>query len=1157
MKLVEVLTARAETGTAIDVLYEKDVFIADSGASSHSTFTKEGASEEKQDQTATIGHSGEAVESTSTLTLKGQFVDKRGNRGISATLDDVKYNPTYNFNLLSLTKMMAKGWKVEGTEDMFIASKDGQVIKFDIKVHTATGTIYACRYVRNTDISAASTAHGTTMNIQKAHELLGHSNEDATREMAKQLGWSITRGKLKPCIYCALAKAKQKKVKKKSSKKKAEVAGERIYYDVSKVTVRHENGSEYDVPNKWWGIIVDEATGKKFALYTKTKKGQVEPMCEWIHKMNSRGIRIKCIRMDPGGENVKLKSRAESVDWHPLQPLEFELTSRNTPQHNHLAEVAFPYLSGKAKAMMGSAHIPNNERGKIVLHAIKCAIQLDGLRLVNVGGKVATRNEHVYGHNPGWANNMRTFGECGVVKEGKNGKAGNRGQAMMFVGYAEEREADSYIMYNPKTQQTVTTRDVIWMKRMYYQQSNDFVNQCNAQDQDDSSNEDDHSDTSGDFIMHMTPTSPTSPANNTNVDQQSNDHANNADDNIAPANETHEDDEAQNNNDDSEVREGINNVPPESRTTRSGRASKSAPRLIETMTAVDVHYLQAMNDMCPMDVMGVGAGVGGGFAHTTELHVLNYKQAMASKDREDWIKEVRNEKRRFDKYNAFTAKKRSEVPQGVKIMSTVWAMKKKSNGKLRGRLNLRGFQQRDGEHYISSSISSPVTNATTVRIALTLLALCPEWIAIVVDIEGAFLQGEFTDGEEIYIDVPEGFEEYYDDDTVLLLNVPIYGTKQGASCFYKKLVKTVKGRLYKRSQADPCLYYTWRNGRLVMMISWIDDNMILGHPEDVAQFRKDLEDGFECKYEGTLTEYVGSKIDIRRKSAGTSIKVTQPVLVQSLEDEFDLPTGKAPRTPVPAGQVLVKKDDGVNLDKRDTTKYRSGVAKMMFLMQWSRPECQNPVRGMARQMAQPQEHHYKAMISCMKYITSTKDRGLMIQPRGRWNGRSGFKFRIHGRSDSDYAANTEDRRSISGGRTFLNEAPVMFRSSTQRFVTLSVTEAETAAGVMVAQDMMYVYRLLTSMDLEVELPMVLEMDNKGAVDLANNWSVGGRTRHVDVRNFYLREMKDEGLLLIRHVPGEDNDADIFTKNTAYATFNKHVKKFVGDDEYTDQFQTPE
>ena len=80
--------------------------------------------------------------------------------------------------------------------------------------------------------------------------------------------------------------------------------------------------------------------------------------------------------------------------------------------------------------------------------------------------------------------------------------------------------------------------------------------------------------------------------------------------------------------------------------------------------------------------------------------------------------------------------------------------------------------------------------------------------------------------------------------------------------------------------------------------------------------------------------------------------------------------------------------------------------------------------------------------------------------------------------------------------------------------------------------------------------MVLEMDNKGAVDLANNYSVGGRTRHVDVRFFYLRELKDEGLMVIRHVPGADNEADIFTKNVPGDIFEKHIPKFVGlDDEY--------
>ena len=62
------------------------------------------------------------------------------------------------------------------------------------------------------------------------------------------------------------------------------------------------------------------------------------------------------------------------------------------------------------------------------------------------------------------------------------------------------------------------------------------------------------------------------------------------------------------------------------------------------------------------------------------------------------------------------------------------------------------------------------------------------------------------------------------------------------------------------------------------------------------------------------------------------------------------------------------------------------------------------------------------------------------------------------------------------------------------------------------------------------------MDNKGAVDLANNWSVGGRTRHVDVKNHFLRELKDLGLLMTKFVPGDLNDADIFTKNKTGTIF---------------------
>ena len=77
------------------------------------------------------------------------------------------------------------------------------------------------------------------------------------------------------------------------------------------------------------------------------------------------------------------------------------------------------------------------------------------------------------------------------------------------------------------------------------------------------------------------------------------------------------------------------------------------------------------------------------------------------------------------------------------------------------------------------------------------------------------------------------------EDVILLLNVPIYGTKQAAHCFYQTLVKKVKDRNYNRSKADPCLYYIRRNGRLAVMLSWVDDILALGHPDDVKQIEVD------------------------------------------------------------------------------------------------------------------------------------------------------------------------------------------------------------------------------------------------------------------------------------------------------------------------------
>ncbi len=85
----------------------------------------------------------------------------------------------------------------------------------------------------------------------------------------------------------------------------------------------------------------------------------------------------------------------------------------------------------------------------------------------------------------------------------------------------------------------------------------------------------------------------------------------------------------------------------------------------------------------------------------------------------------------------------------------------------------------------------------------------------------------------------------------------------------------------------------------------------------------------------------------------------------------------------------------------------------------------------------------------------------------------------------------QTRKIISGYRVLLEGAPVMFKSSTQKLMGLLVCKAEQSSGVLRTQDMLYYKNMLESMELKLKLPMLLEMDNEGAVDLANNWSVGG------------------------------------------------------------------
>jgi hypothetical protein len=128
----------------------------------------------------------------------------------------------------------------------------------------------------------------------------------------------------------------------------------------------------------------------------------------------------------------------------------------------------------------------------------------------------------------------------------------------------------------------------------------------------------------------------------------------------------------------------------------------------------------------------------------------------------------------------------------------------------------------------------------------------------------------------------------------------IYRLKQATMAFWRQLLLCMKSMGMTRSTADPCLYHKCGEEGLVLIVSWIDNNLIIGSKKVVEKTKKDIMERFDFNDCGDIEEYVGCKI-VRTKNL---LKFTQPVLMQSYNDKFKLPK-MSYKTPVPTGSVLV------------------------------------------------------------------------------------------------------------------------------------------------------------------------------------------------------------------------------------------------------------
>ena len=485
---------------------------------------------------------------------------------------------------------------------------------------------------------------------------------------------------------------------------------------------------------------------------------------------------------------------------------------------------------------------------------------------------------------------------------------------------------------------------------------------------------------------------------------------------------------------------------------------------------------------------------------------------------------------------------RKKIPNNRRLIGNKLVFEIKRDGTYRARLGALGYHQIPGVDYTDNS--APVARDVSFRIALARM-MVKKLDSLVMDVETAFLYGEID--EEIFMKSSVGMEEIdpgsSSEDCYQLLK-GTYGLCQAARQFWKKSVNTVKQEPFgfQVSPADPCMLFKENELGVCIIIMYLNDMLFIGKKEQIQDFASKIQKEFSVKIQHNLTDYLGCEFHLNEERTRGWLGL--PSIIKSLEQNFGDKAMKERLSLTPGtlrftARRLENPEDKVNPEEHEAN--RSGVGTLLYLTKHSRPDICNPVRELSKTMDAPAPAHLKEMYKAIRRVLSTKGYGLKFELR-----KDIKKWALKALSDSDFPSDKETRISVFGYIIYVCGIPIAWRSKGMKSVVLSTTEAEYMALSEVVKELKFIVQLLQTMNLEMELLITVYVDNVGAIWLYNSRTTSDRTKHIDIRTTFVNEYQEEGKIIIKFVKSEDNETDIFTKNTTNSIFHNHQKKLVWD-----------
>lgn len=304
----------------------------------------------------------------------------------------------------------------------------------------------------------------------------------------------------------------------------------------------------------------------------------------------------------------------------------------------------------------------------------------------------------------------------------------------------------------------------------------------------------------------------------------------------------------------------------------------------------------------------------------------------------------------------------------------------------------------------------------------------------------------------------------------------------------------------------------------MMFIAIYVDDIILATNDDVwlCDVKKQLSYAFEMKDMGRINHCLGIEFT---RDEDDRVYLNQSVYLEKVLDRFGMSECKPIMTPMDVNMRLEKPKSMKN-DVMSQFPYQSLIGALMYLAVSTRPDIAFAVNYLSQFNTNYDLEHWKAAKRVLRYLKGTPDYGLVYERTG---------LPLFGVVDADWGMNTADsRRSYSGFAFILAGAPISWEARKQRTIALSSTEAEYMAISEATKEAMYLRDMLNSVGMECDC-VTLFNDNQGAIKLAQSKSYHSRTKHIDVRHHFIRDMCEQGVVCLKYLSTDKMPADVLTK----------------------------